>query len=211
MRKKKKKMWSLVSSLNFSGFPSVSVSVTRVTSISSSLYHDRTRFMFSRKPWRFLLNTATEEGRTFDKKSVGAMSRTNLHCKITHLIVTQYTCSHHVVSKPRFGKYNYNSISNRNGHQPASHDTRLHANRGLATITKKSISGVQHLKYYSGFQMTVEKPKPKQLLRPITTGANSAMTQSQFLAIIWDLPKAREKSRVHGAIGFGFASHWLKN
>ena len=23
--------------------------------------------------------------------------------------------------------------------------------------------------------------------------------------------KAREKSRVHGAIGFGFASHWLKN
>jgi len=23
--------------------------------------------------------------------------------------------------------------------------------------------------------------------------------------------KAREKSRVQGAIGFGFASHWLKN
>ena len=31
--------------------------------------------------------------------------------------------------------------------------------------------------------MTVEKPKPKQLLRPITTGAGSAMNQSQFLAI----------------------------
>ena len=30
--------------------------------------------------------------------------------------------------------------------------------------------------------MTVEKPKPKQLLRPITTGAGSAMNQSQFLA-----------------------------
>ena len=59
--------------------------------------------------------------------------------------------------------------------------------------------------------MTVEKPKPKQLLRPITTGANNAMNQSQFLAIIWNLLKAREKSRVHGAIGFGFASHWLKN
>ena len=60
--------------------------------------------------------------------------------------------------------------------------------------------------------MTVEKPKPKQLLRPITTGANSAMSQSQFLAIISNLFKAREKSRVHGAIGFGFgfASHWLK-
>ena len=59
--------------------------------------------------------------------------------------------------------------------------------------------------------MTVEKPKPKQFLRPITTGANSAMNQSEFLAIICNLRKAREKSRVHGAIGFGFASHWLKN
>ena len=49
------------------------------------------------------------------------------------------------------------------------------------------------------------------------------MNQSQFLAIvwnllklaetciIWNLLKAREKSRVHGTIGFGFASHWLKN
>ena len=31
--------------------------------------------------------------------------------------------------------------------------------------------------------MTVEKPKAKQLLRPITTGTNSAMNQSHFLAI----------------------------
>ena len=59
--------------------------------------------------------------------------------------------------------------------------------------------------------MTVEKPKPKQLLRPITTGANSAMNQSQFLAITCNSLEAREKSRVHGVIGFGFASHWLKN
>ena len=59
--------------------------------------------------------------------------------------------------------------------------------------------------------MTVEKPKPKQLLRPITTGANRAMNQSQFLEIIYNSLKAREKSRVRGAIGFGFASHWLKN
>ena len=50
--------------------------------------------------------------------------------------------------------------------------------------------------------MTVGKPKPKQLLRPITTGAASAMNQSL---------EARKKSRVHGAIVFGFASHWLKN
>ena len=63
--------------------------------------------------------------------------------------------------------------------------------------------------------MTVEKPKPKQLLRPMTTGADSAMNQSQFLVITCNSLKAREKSRIHGAIGFGFgfgfASHWLKN
>ena len=59
--------------------------------------------------------------------------------------------------------------------------------------------------------MTVEKPKPKQLLRPITTEANSAMNQSQFLVITCNSREAREKSRVHGAIGFGFDSHWLKN
>ena len=35
------------------------------------------------------------------------------------------------------------------------------------------------------------------------------MNQSQFLAIICNSLKAREESRVHGAIGL--ASHWLKN
>ena len=59
--------------------------------------------------------------------------------------------------------------------------------------------------------MTIEKPKPKKLLRPITKGAGSAMNQSQFLAITCNSLEAREKSRVHGAIGFGFDSHWLKN
>ena len=62
----------------------------------------------------------------------------------------------------------------------------------------------------SGFQLTVEKPKPKQLLRPITTGTNSSINQSQLLAITCNSPEAREISRVYGAIGFGFASHWLK-
>ena len=37
------------------------------------------------------------------------------------------------------------------------------------------------------------------------------MNRSQFLAITCNSLEAREKSRVHGAIGFGFASHWLKN
>ena len=35
--------------------------------------------------------------------------------------------------------------------------------------------------------------------------------QSQFLAISCNSLEAREKSRVQGGIGFGFASHWLKN
>ena len=59
--------------------------------------------------------------------------------------------------------------------------------------------------------MTVEKPKPKQLLRPITTGADSAMNQSQLLAITCNSLKAREKSRAHDAICFGLACHLLKN
>ena len=58
--------------------------------------------------------------------------------------------------------------------------------------------------------MTVEKPKLKLLLRPITTGANSVMNQSEFRAITCSSLKAREKSHVQGAIGFGFASNWLK-
>ena len=58
--------------------------------------------------------------------------------------------------------------------------------------------------------MTVEKPKPKQLLRPIAAGAVSAMNQSQFIAITCNSLEAQEKLRVHGAIGFGFASHLVE-
>ena len=39
----------------------------------------------------------------------------------------------------------------------------------------------------------------------------SAINQSQFLAITCNSLAVREKSRVHGAIGFCFDSHWLKN
>ena len=59
--------------------------------------------------------------------------------------------------------------------------------------------------------MTVERPKAKQLLRPITTGADSAINQSESMAITCNSLEAREKSSVHGAIDFGFASYWLKN
>ena len=53
--------------------------------------------------------------------------------------------------------------------------------------------------------MPVEKPEPKQIPQPNTAGANSAMNQSQFPAITCNSLKAREKSRVQGAIAFGFA------
>ena len=36
------------------------------------------------------------------------------------------------------------------------------------------------------------------------------MNQSEFIKITSNLLEAREKSRVQGAIGFGFASHRLK-
>ena len=55
------------------------------------------------------------------------------------------------------------------------------------------------------------KTKAILLLWPITAGANSAMNQSQFLAVTCNSPKAKEKSHVYGGIGFSFASHWLKN
>ena len=71
------------------------------------------------------------------------------------------------------------------------------------TTTKTTLSDLE--------RFSSKEPKPKQLLRPITTGANRAMNQSQFLAITCNSLKAREESRVHGAIGFGLASHWLKN
>ena len=61
----------------------------------------------------------------------------------------------------------------------------------------------------AGSQMTVEKPKPTLSLRPITTGEACVINQSEFLAIT--CYKAQEKSLVKGALGFGFASHWLKH
>ena len=42
-----------------------------------------------------------------------------------------------------------------------------------------------------------------------TTAANSAMNQSEFLAI--NLLKAQVKSRIQGAIDSSFASYWLKD
>ena len=62
----------------------------------------------------------------------------------------------------------------------------------------------------SAFQLSVVKPKAKQLLWPITTDQNSAMSQSEFEAITCDRRKARENARVQVAIGFGIVSRWLR-
>ena len=42
-------------------------------------------------------------------------------------------------------------------------------------------------------------------------GSRELRLDCYTFAIIWNLLKAREKSRVHGGIVFCFASHWLKN
>ena len=48
----------------------------------------------------------------------------------------------------------------------------------------------------SDFQMTVEKAILKLLLQPITTGVNNAINQSEFVAIIRNLLKARVESHL---------------
>ena len=59
--------------------------------------------------------------------------------------------------------------------------------------------------------MSVEKTNTK-----VTTSINKKRSKQRDEEIripstTWDVFKAREKSRVQGAIGFVFASHWLKN
>lgn len=58
--------------------------------------------------------------------------------------------------------------------------------------------------------MSVIKPKPKQLLWPITRDASSTMTQSEYQAIISSRGKAQKNVRMYVAIGFTFVSHCLK-
>ena len=64
-----------------------------------------------------------------------------------------------------------------------------------------------HIESIERFSSDGRKTKAKA----ITTRTNSVGNQSQFIAITCNSLKAREKSRVCGAIGFGFTSHWLKN
>jgi len=71
-------------------------------------------------------------------------------------------------------------------------------------VTRACLALCLHVEWFSN-------DRRKTKTKAITTGADSTINQSQFLAITCNSLEAWEKSRVHGAIGFGFASHWLKN
>ena len=59
------------------------------------------------------------------------------------------------------------------------------------------------MRFKKAVEMTVQKPIPELLLRPIKKGANRAMNRLEFLAITCN----SFKSRVQGVIGFCFASN----
>ena len=63
-------------------------------------------------------------------------------------------------------------------------------------------------KLLSGFQVTVEKPEPKQF---VATNHNRSRQRDEPITIPSNYIEleAQERSRVHGAIDFD--SHWLKN
>ena len=64
------------------------------------------------------------------------------------------------------------------------------------------------------FSNDCRKTKTKAIITP--TNHNRSRQRDEpitiiFLAILCNLLQAQEKSRLHGAIDFGFASHWLKD
>ena len=77
----------------------------------------------------------------------------------------------------------------------------------LQFVTEKLISFV---KYRAVFKQ-LSKNQNQSNYSDQSQQEQTALNQSQFLAIICNSLKAREKSRVRGATGFGFTPHWLKN
>ena len=61
--------------------------------------------------------------------------------------------------------------------------------------------------------MTVETPKPKpKAITPANHNRNKQRHEPiRIPSNYCNSLEAQEKSPVHGAIGFGFGSHWLKN
>ena len=60
------------------------------------------------------------------------------------------------------------------------------------------------------FSNDCRKTKTKAIT-PTNHNRSRQRNEPITIAITCSSLKAREKSRAHGAIGFGFASHWLKN
>ena len=58
-------------------------------------------------------------------------------------------------------------------------------------------------------ELSIIKPKPKQLLCPITTDLNSAMNQSEHETDRCNRCKARENTCEQIMIGWIFTSNWL--
>ena len=72
--------------------------------------------------------------------------------------VTQCTYSYHVVCESCLSKYHDYSISNRHGHQPSCHDTRLHAHRSLEMIRiTKSQENVRVWVYIVNFNYFISR------------------------------------------------------
>ena len=62
-----------------------------------------------------------------------------------------------------------------------------------------------------GFQVGVERPKPKRLLRPITTDENNIRTnQNSKQKHVTGVYKARENICEQVTICFSFTSDWLR-
>ena len=57
--------------------------------------------------------------------------RTKARRRTLKPLTKQHPCSYHVIRESGFSEYDNNSVSNRHGHQPASHNTRLHADGSL--------------------------------------------------------------------------------
>ena len=64
---------------------------------------------------------------------------------------------------------------------------------GPSKIKDYYYSTIMSFYHIERFSNDCRKTKPRQLLRPITTGAGSAMNRSQLLAITCNSLEAREK------------------
>ena len=63
---------------------------------------------------------------------------------------------------------------------------------------------------YCSFHLSVVKPKPKYLLRSITTNVGNLVNKSELKAKTCSRRQARENTREQVTIRFGFTFDWLR-